>query len=264
MFLTTPSMIWPSLEWVLDQARTLFSAGFFQHRTARNDDVATAAIHFQDLERLRNVHQRLHVAHRADIDLRTGQERHGAVEIDGEATLDAAEDHAFDALAFTEFGFQLVPGGFAAGAVAAEHRFAVGVFRRGRHRLRLHRRPTGRAACRERQIRAKARGLRFSGRRRSRPCHFQWRVTVPFTTRPSNPPFAADPSVSSSIAAKSSRVGLDDISLFKSCWSSISGLAVVSAGLSSRAGSGMDGEKFARGVKRAVPPAGPSAVAGIP
>jgi hypothetical protein len=32
-----------------------------------------------------------------------GQEGHGAVEIDGEATLHAAEDHAFNALAFAEF-----------------------------------------------------------------------------------------------------------------------------------------------------------------
>lgn len=113
---------------VLDQARTLFGAGFFENGAARDDDVAAATVHLQDLERLRHVHQRLHVANRTDIDLRTGQEGNGAVEVDGEAALDAAEDHAFDALAFAEFVFKLVPGGFAAGAVAAEHRFAVGVF----------------------------------------------------------------------------------------------------------------------------------------
>ncbi len=56
-----------------------------------------------------------------------GEEGHGAVEVDGEAALHAAEDAAFDALAFAEFAFELVPRGFAAGAVAAEHRFAVGI-----------------------------------------------------------------------------------------------------------------------------------------
>ena len=38
------------------------------------------------------------VAHRADIDLAARQEGHGAVEIDGEAALDPAEDRAGDAL----------------------------------------------------------------------------------------------------------------------------------------------------------------------
>ena len=111
----------------LDQARALLGAGLFEHGAARHDDVAAAAVHLQDLERLRDVHQRGDVAHRADIDLRAGQEGHGAVEVDGEAALDAAEDHALDARGLGEFGFQLVPGGFAAGAVAAEHRFAVHV-----------------------------------------------------------------------------------------------------------------------------------------
>ena len=56
-----------------------------------------------------------------------GRKADGAVEVDGEAALDAAEDAALDALAFAEFAFELVPGRFAAGPVAAEHRFAVGV-----------------------------------------------------------------------------------------------------------------------------------------
>ena len=54
----------------------------------------------------------------------TGQEGHGAAEVDGEAALHAAEDHAFDAVAGCEFLFELVPGGFAARAVARQHRFA--------------------------------------------------------------------------------------------------------------------------------------------
>ena len=56
-----------------------------------------------------------------------GQEGHGAAEVDGEAALHAAEDHAFDAVAGFEFLLELVPRGFAAGAVARQHRFAGAV-----------------------------------------------------------------------------------------------------------------------------------------
>src|ERR1700761_2153549 len=54
---------------VLDQFLTLFGAGLFQNGTARHYDVAAAAIHLEDLERLRVVHQRRNVADRPDIDL---------------------------------------------------------------------------------------------------------------------------------------------------------------------------------------------------
>ena len=65
------------------------------------------------------------VADRADVDLAAGKEGDGAVEVDGEAALDPAEDDALDAVAGGEFGLELVPGGLAAGAVAAQHRFAL-------------------------------------------------------------------------------------------------------------------------------------------
>ena len=42
----------------LDQAGALLGAGLFEDRAARHDDVAAAAIHLENLERLRNVHQR--------------------------------------------------------------------------------------------------------------------------------------------------------------------------------------------------------------
>ena len=51
----------------------------------------------------------LDVADRADVDLAAGQEGHGAAEVDGEAALDAAEDHALDALAFAEFASRACP-----------------------------------------------------------------------------------------------------------------------------------------------------------
>ena len=109
----------------LDEAAALLGAGLFEDGAARHDDIAAAAVHLEDLERLRDFHQRADVADRTDVDLRTGKEGHGAAEVDGEAALHAAEDHAFDAVAGGEFLFELVPGGFAAGAVARQHRFAL-------------------------------------------------------------------------------------------------------------------------------------------
>ncbi len=87
----------------------LLGAGLFEDRAARHDDVAAAAVHLEDLERLRHVHQRGDVAHRADVDLAAGEEGHGAVEVDGEAALDAAEDAALDAAAFAELASRACP-----------------------------------------------------------------------------------------------------------------------------------------------------------
>src|ERR1700687_3255051 len=72
---------------ILHQFLALFGAGLFQHGTARHHDVAAAAIHLEDLERLRIVHQRCDVADRADIDLAAWQEGHCTVEVAGEAGL---------------------------------------------------------------------------------------------------------------------------------------------------------------------------------
>ena len=72
--------------------------------------------------------QRRDVAHRSDIDLAAGQERDGAVEIDGEAAFDAAENHAGDALIRLEALFEQGPRFFAASLFARELRFAVLVF----------------------------------------------------------------------------------------------------------------------------------------
>jgi hypothetical protein len=57
-----------------------------------------------------------------------GRKADGAAEVDGEAALDAAEDDAFDAGFLVEFFFEAVPGGFAAGAIAGQHGFTIGVF----------------------------------------------------------------------------------------------------------------------------------------
>lgn len=113
---------------VLNDFRTLLGTGFFQNRTARNHDVAAALVHLEDFEGLRIVHQRGHVADRANIDLRTRQEGDRTVEVDREAALDLVEDHAFDALASFELGFELDPAFFAASLLARQNGFAERVF----------------------------------------------------------------------------------------------------------------------------------------
>ena len=110
-----------------DDLGALLGAALLQDGAARDDDVAAAAVHLQDLERLRHVHQRAGVAHRAHVDLAARQEGHGAAEIDGEAALDPAEDRALDALFLLVGLLETVPGLLAAGLLAAEHRLAAGV-----------------------------------------------------------------------------------------------------------------------------------------
>src|SRR6266702_2033930 len=109
---------------VLHQFLTLLGAGLFQHGAAGDDDVATAAVHLEDLERLRVVHQRRNVADRTDVDLRARQERHGTVEVDGEAALDLVEDDASDLFVVLERLLKLAPALFAAGLVTRQHGFA--------------------------------------------------------------------------------------------------------------------------------------------
>ena len=110
-----------------DDLGALLGPALLEHRAARHHDVAAPAVHLQDLERLRHVHQRSGVAHRAHVDLAARQERHRAAEVDGEAALDAAEDRALDPLFLLVGLLEPVPGLFAAGLLAAEHRLAAGV-----------------------------------------------------------------------------------------------------------------------------------------
>ncbi len=151
---------------VLHQLLALFGAGLFEHRAARDDDVAAAAIHLEDLERLRIVHQRADVADRTDIDLRARQEGHGAVEIDGEAALDLIEDDAVNLLVGVERLLELAPAFFAARLVARQHGFAERVLDALEIDLDLVADLDGRSRGRARRIRSAPRGLRSSGRRR--------------------------------------------------------------------------------------------------
>ena len=75
-----------------DDLVALFGPALLEDGAARDDDVAAAPVHLQDLERLGDVHQRPDVAHRANVDLAARQERHDRpVEINGEAALDRVE-----------------------------------------------------------------------------------------------------------------------------------------------------------------------------
>ena len=113
---------------ILHQFLALLGAGLFQHGAARHHDVAAAAIHLEDLERLRIVHQRRDVADRPDIDLRARQEGHRAVEIDGEAALDLIEDDAVHLLVVVEGLLELAPAFLAARLVARQHGLAERIF----------------------------------------------------------------------------------------------------------------------------------------
>src|SRR4051812_23149037 len=109
---------------VLHQLLALLGAGLFQHGAARDHDVTAAAIHFEDLEWLIDIHQWRDVADRPDVDLAARQECHGAVEIDREAALDLIEDDARDLLVGLERFLQLAPAFLAARLVAREHGIA--------------------------------------------------------------------------------------------------------------------------------------------
>ena len=175
------------------------------------------------------------VAHRADVDLAAGEEGHGAVEVDGEAALDAAEDAALDALAFAELALELVPRGFAAGAVAAEHRFAFGVLDAVDEHFDF---------VADDQAVSPSSSPRANSRRATRPSllrptsitamPFSIAVMVPLTTRPSKPPSRAAELfveefreiVARGIGGRCHGVQVPN--------SRFSGQAVVSAGLSGR------------------------------
>jgi hypothetical protein len=107
-----------------DDLVTLLGAALLEHGAAGDDDVAAAAVHFQDVERLRHVHQRADVADRTNVDLRARQEGHGAVEVDGEAALNLIEDDALDLLIGLEGLFELDPALFAPRLVARDHGLA--------------------------------------------------------------------------------------------------------------------------------------------
>ena len=100
----------------------------FQHGAARHDNVAARPVHFQDLERLRGVHQRGDVTDRTNVDLASGQEGDRTGQVDGEPALHLVKDDAGDPFASVEGLFENGPGFFALGFVARKNRLAILVF----------------------------------------------------------------------------------------------------------------------------------------
>jgi hypothetical protein len=105
-----------------DDLGALLGACRLQDLAARDDDVAAAPVHLQDLEGLRRVHERADVAHGPHVHLAARQERHGAVEVDCEAALHLVEDDAFDLLLGVELLLEPGPALLTAGLVARQHR----------------------------------------------------------------------------------------------------------------------------------------------
>jgi hypothetical protein len=106
-----------------------FGTGFFEDRAARDDDVATATVHLEDLEGLRNVHQRGTSRTGRMSTCEPGRNATAPFRSTVKPPLTRPKITPSTRLAFAEFGFQLVPGGFAASAVAAEHRLRpIGIF----------------------------------------------------------------------------------------------------------------------------------------
>src|SRR6185312_10329731 len=151
----------------------------------------------EDLERLRRAEQGGDIAHRADIYLAAGQERHGAIEIDGEAAFDAAENGAVDALVRLKALFEQGPGFLPPRLVAADLRLAVLVF----HPFEEDFDDVARL-----DVGAAPRPLKFLeghpafGLTSMRTESFSIATTVPLITVPSSPALA--PSDSSNNAAK--------------------------------------------------------------
>ena len=107
------------------QLVALLGPALLEHGAAADHDVAAAAVHLQDQERLGLVDQRADVAHRPDVDLAARQEGHGAAEIDGEAALDPAEDVTLDLAGVGERALEPVPALLAPRLVAAEDDLAT-------------------------------------------------------------------------------------------------------------------------------------------
>ena len=92
----------------LEQSGALGVAFFFKQHAAGNDDVAAAAVDFENTELKLLADQSVHVRNRTEVHMRTGQEGFHAAEIDGVAALDAAGDGAGDDAVLFQHFFELV------------------------------------------------------------------------------------------------------------------------------------------------------------
>jgi hypothetical protein len=92
---------------LLEQLLALGAVLLLDDGAAGDDDVVAPAVQLDDLELEVLAFEVGGVAHRAHVDQRAGQEGADAAELDGEAALDLAVDHALDGLAVLEGLLQL-------------------------------------------------------------------------------------------------------------------------------------------------------------
>src|SRR5271165_1739647 len=96
---------------------------FLDSHFARHDNVAAAAVQFDDFNRDVLIQERIEIVNRTRVDLRSGHER-GYPNIHGEPALDASGDAPGDYQTFALRFFQIVPRSEAAGLLMGEQRVA--------------------------------------------------------------------------------------------------------------------------------------------
>ncbi len=110
----------------LERGLLLLGVLLFEERLAREDDVAALLVDLDHAHPELLPLQRIEVADRTHVDLRTGQERAHA-DVDGEAALDALDDATDDDLAIGVGLLDLVPDLHLLGLLAREHDMAFPV-----------------------------------------------------------------------------------------------------------------------------------------
>src|SRR6266702_523351 len=104
---------------VLERLLLQLLALLLEEHAAREDDVAALLVELDDLELELLADELVEVPHRADVDLRPGQERLHA-DVDGEAALHAPDDDALDELVALARGRDLVPDAHLVGLLLGE------------------------------------------------------------------------------------------------------------------------------------------------
>ena len=89
----------------------IFSTGIalLEHGLARKDHVRSLSIQFDYLGFNLLVPQRIQIANRAHIDLRSRQKRRDAIDVDAQAPFNALNDSPFDYRAIVVGFFEIVP-----------------------------------------------------------------------------------------------------------------------------------------------------------
>ena len=126
MFLTVPRSDLAFGE-RLERRLLLLGVLLLEQRLAREDDVAALLVDLDDAHPELLPLQRVEVANRADVDLRSGQERAHA-DVHGEAALDALDDAADDDLPVGVGLLDLVPDLHLLGLLARQHDVAFTIF----------------------------------------------------------------------------------------------------------------------------------------